>query len=98
MGSKLNNTIFLCYRAHSLCQIWPNLPQIKSKDTWGNPRREISEGRTCPTTQTWTVESIWTDMFIETTFMRYEGHGKFERFLISGHHLPQRVIVITDQI
>ena len=40
---------------HIHCQIWPNLPQINAKAAWGNPRK-ISEGRTCPTPQTSTVE------------------------------------------
>ena len=47
--------IFFCCWAHSLCKIWPNLPQINAKAAWGNPRK-ISEGRTCPTPQTRTVE------------------------------------------
>ena len=40
---------------HSLCQIWPNLPQINAKAAWGNPRK-ISKGKTYPTSQTRTVE------------------------------------------
>ena len=56
--------------AHSLCQIWPNLPQINAKAAWETLERFL-KGEHVQRHRQGLWNGIWTDMFIDTMFMHY---------------------------